>query len=45
MSLKLSMDFQFTTTMEKLWSALTDSSKLSRWMVDIRSGKPMENNF
>ncbi|PRX41301.1 uncharacterized protein YndB with AHSA1/START domain [Planifilum fimeticola] len=45
MSLKLSMDFQFTTTMEKLWSALTDSNKLSRWMVDIRSGEPMENNF
>lgn len=45
MSLKLSMDFQFTTTIEKLWSALTDSSKLARWVVNIHNGQPMENNF
>ena len=45
MSLKLSMDFQFTTTIEKLWSALTDSSKLARWVVNIHNGQPKENNF
>ncbi|MCU6707335.1 SRPBCC domain-containing protein [Paenibacillus sp. J5C_2022] len=37
MSLTLTLDFQYTTTMEKLWSALTDSSKLAKWT--------MENNF
>ncbi|WP_248925828.1 SRPBCC family protein [Paenibacillus hamazuiensis] len=37
MSLTLTLDFQYTTSMEKLWSALTDSSKLAKWT--------MENDF
>ncbi|MFD3274056.1 SRPBCC domain-containing protein [Paenibacillus dendritiformis] len=37
MSLTLSLDFQFTTSIEKAWSALTDSSKLAKWV--------MENDF
>lgn len=37
MSLTLSLDFQFTTSIEKVWSALTDSSKLAKWV--------MENDF
>ena len=37
MSLKLSLDFQYKTSVEKLWSALTDSSKLAKWI--------MENDF
>jgi len=37
LSLTLSLDFQFTTSIEKLWSALTDSSKLAKWV--------MENDF
>ncbi|TDF90104.1 SRPBCC family protein [Paenibacillus piri] len=37
MSLTLSLDFQYTTSIEKLWSALTDSSKLAKWT--------MENDF
>jgi len=45
MSLTLSMDFQFTTSVEKLWSALTDSSKLAKWVANIHTGQPMENNF
>ncbi|MBM7566600.1 SRPBCC family protein [Paenibacillus sacheonensis] len=45
MSLTLSMDFQFKTTIEKLWSALTDSSKLAKWMSNIHTGKAMENDF
>lgn len=34
MSLTLNMDFQFTTTIEKLWSALTESDKLAKWIAD-----------
>ncbi|EGK13838.1 activator of Hsp90 ATPase 1 family protein [Desmospora sp. 8437] len=34
MSLSLSMDFQFTTSIEKLWSAVTDSSKLAKWITE-----------
>lgn len=34
MSLTLSLDFQYTTTIEKLWSALTDSSKLAKWITE-----------
>lgn len=34
MSLSLNMDFQFTTSVEKLWSALTDSGKLAKWIAD-----------
>ena len=37
MSLTLSLDFQFTASIEKVWSALTDSSKLAKWI--------MENDF
>jgi uncharacterized protein YndB with AHSA1/START domain len=37
MSLTLTLDFQYETTIEKLWAALTDSSKLAKWT--------MENNF
>lgn len=37
MSSTLSLDFQYTTSIEKLWSALTDSSKLTKWV--------MENDF
>lgn len=37
MSLELTMDFQFKTTVEKLWSALTESGKLAKWIT--------ENNF
>jgi uncharacterized protein YndB with AHSA1/START domain len=45
MSLTLSMDFQFTTSIEKLWSALTESSKLAKWVANIHTGEGMENNF
>lgn len=45
MSLTLSLDFQFNTSIEKLWSALTDSSKLAKWVVNIHSGQAMENDF
>ena len=37
MSSTVSLDFQYTTSIEKLWSALTDSSKLAKWV--------MENDF
>ena len=37
MSLTLSLDWEFTTTIEKLWSAITDSNKLAKWV--------MENDF
>ncbi|MBB6669387.1 SRPBCC family protein [Cohnella nanjingensis] len=45
MSLTLSLDFQYATSIEKLWSALTDSSKLAKWVVDIHSGQALENDF
>jgi uncharacterized protein YndB with AHSA1/START domain len=45
MSLTLNMDFQFRTSIEKLWSALTDSNKLAKWVANIHTGEPMENNF
>lgn len=45
MSLSLSLDFEYETSIEKLWSALTDSSKLAKWIANIHTGKPMENNF
>jgi uncharacterized protein YndB with AHSA1/START domain len=45
MSLTLSLDFQYTTTIEKLWSALTDSSKLAKWVANIHTGQPMVNDF
>ena len=34
MSLALALDFQYTTSIEKLWSALTDSKKLAKWVLD-----------
>lgn len=34
MSLALSMDFQQNTTIEKAWSALTDSKKLAKWITE-----------
>ncbi|CDN41784.1 MULTISPECIES: SRPBCC domain-containing protein [Paenibacillus] len=45
MSLTLSLDFQYTASIEKLWSAITDSGKLAKWVVDIHNGQPMENDF
>ncbi|MET3293140.1 UNVERIFIED_CONTAM: uncharacterized protein YndB with AHSA1/START domain [Brevibacillus sp. OAP136] len=45
MSLTLSLDFQYKTSIEKLWTALTDSNKLSKWMVNIHTGQAMENDF
>ncbi|CAH1201491.1 hypothetical protein PAECIP111893_01631 [Paenibacillus plantiphilus] len=45
MSLALSLDFQYTTTIEKLWSALTDSSKLAKWVANIHTGEGMDNDF
>ncbi|KQL45068.1 ATPase [Brevibacillus choshinensis] len=45
MSLTLSLDFQYTTPIEKLWSALTDSSKLAKWVANIHTGQPMDNDF
>lgn len=45
MSLTLTLDFQYTTTIEKLWSALTDSSKLAKWVANIHTGQAMENDF
>lgn len=34
MSFTLNMDFQFETTVEKLWSALTDPRKLAKRIAD-----------
>lgn len=34
MSLTLTLDFQYTTTIEKLWTALTDSGKLAKWVMN-----------
>ncbi|MDQ8739283.1 SRPBCC family protein [Paenibacillus sp. LHD-38] len=45
MSLTLSLDFQYTTSIEKLWSALTDSSKLAKWVANIHTGQAMDNDF
>lgn len=45
MSLSLNLDFQYTTSIEKLWNALTDSSKLAKWVANIQTGKPMDNDF
>jgi uncharacterized protein YndB with AHSA1/START domain len=28
------MDFQYTTSIEKAWAALTDSSKLAKWITE-----------
>lgn len=37
MSLALSLDFQYHTTIDKLWAAVTDSEKLEKWVL--------KNNF
>lgn len=34
MSLKLTLDFQYKTSIEKLWSALTDSNTLAKWVLE-----------
>ncbi|RUS46939.1 SRPBCC domain-containing protein [Cohnella sp. AR92] len=34
MSLTLTLDFQYKTTIEKLWAALTDSKKLAKWTLE-----------
>ncbi len=33
MSFTLSKDYAFKTTIDKAWSALTDSSKLEKWIT------------
>lgn len=33
MSLTLSLDFEYKTSIKKLWSALTDSDKLAQWIL------------
>ncbi|MFC5700194.1 SRPBCC domain-containing protein [Cohnella faecalis] len=33
MSLALALDFQYKTSIEKLWSALTDSNTLAKWVL------------
>lgn len=33
MSLKLELDFQYNTSIEKAWSALTDSNMLAKWVL------------
>ena len=30
----VSLDFQFDSPIEKIWSALTDSKKLAKWVMD-----------
>lgn len=37
MSMDLSLDFQFDSTIERIWAALTDSDTLAKWV--------MENDF
>ncbi|TNJ65929.1 SRPBCC domain-containing protein [Paenibacillus hemerocallicola] len=34
MSLTLSLDFQYKTSIEKLWAALTDSKTLAKWVLE-----------
>jgi len=34
MSLALTLDFEYKTTIEKLWSAITDSDKLAKWVLE-----------
>jgi len=33
MSMTLTLDFQYKTSIEKLWTALTDSDKLAKWVM------------
>ncbi|WP_168118985.1 SRPBCC domain-containing protein [Paenibacillus sp. HB172176] len=34
MSLTLNLDFEYKTSVEKLWSALTDSKQLAKWVLE-----------
>ncbi|MBD2870018.1 SRPBCC family protein [Paenibacillus arenilitoris] len=34
MSLSLTLDFEYKTSIEKLWSALTDSKQLAKWVLE-----------
>lgn len=34
MSLTLSLDYPYTTAVEKAWAALTDSNKLAKWIME-----------
>lgn len=34
MSLSLTLDFQYKTTIERLWSALTNSETLAKWVLE-----------
>ncbi|MFC5448665.1 SRPBCC family protein [Paenibacillus aestuarii] len=43
MSLTLSLDFQYTSSIEKVWSALTESGKLAQWVMD-NDFKPVEGH-
>lgn len=45
MSLALTLDFQYTTTIEKLWSHLTDSSKLAKWVMENDFKPEVGHNF
>jgi len=45
MSLTLELNYEYTTSVGKLWSALTDSSKLAKWVANIHTGQGMDNDF
>lgn len=45
MSLTLTLEFQYKTSIDRLWKALTDSEQLARWIANHQTGEPMENNF
>jgi len=45
MSLSLALDFQYTTSIEKAWSALTDSSKLAKWLSENDFKPDMGHRF
>ncbi|WP_138751321.1 SRPBCC family protein [Paenibacillus sinopodophylli] len=34
MSLTLSLDFEYKSSIEKVWSAITDSNKLAKWITE-----------
>ncbi|MBD2845414.1 SRPBCC domain-containing protein [Paenibacillus sp. IB182496] len=43
MSLSLTLDYQYKTTIPKLWSALTDPGKLEKWVLP-NNFKPIEGH-
>lgn len=43
MNPKVSLDFQFSSPIEKVWLALTDSDTLSQWIM-INNFKPIEGH-